>query len=70
MPSLRLKALRDGEEDYELLGLARNAGLSAQVDRIASGVASGWDTWSRDPAVLERARRQIGNLLDATVRSS
>ena len=70
VPSLRLKALRDGEEDYELLGLAKKAGLGAQVNRIASGVASGWDTWSRDPSVLERARLQIGNLLDRTVRSS
>ena len=70
LPSLRLKALRDGEEDYELLGLALKAGLGAQVNKIARGVASGWDTWSRDPAVLERARLRIGALLDARVRPS
>ena len=70
MPSLRLKALRDGEEDYELLGLAKKAGLGAQANRIAGGVASGWDTWSRDPSVLERARLQIGNLLNRAARSS
>jgi hypothetical protein len=40
------------------------------VNRIASGVASGWDTWSRDPSLLERARLQIGNLLNRAARSS
>jgi hypothetical protein len=63
VPSLRLKALRDGEEDYELLGLAQRAGIGARVDAIAGGVARNWDTWSRDPRVLERARIRIGNLL-------
>jgi hypothetical protein len=69
VPSLRLKALRDGEEDYELLGLATRAKLGGQADRIAARVATGWDTWSRDPKALERARLQIGNLLDRSARS-
>jgi hypothetical protein len=64
VPSLRLKALRDGEEDYELLGLAARAGLGDEADAIARGVARDWDEWSRDPRVLERARVRIGNLLD------
>jgi hypothetical protein len=63
VPSLRLKALRDGEEDYELLGLAQRAGVGAQASAIARGVAKNWDTWSRDPQVLERARIRIGNLV-------
>jgi Domain of unknown function (DUF4091) len=64
VPSLRLKALRDGEQDYELLRLAARSSLGPEANRIASGVASNWTTWSRDPAVLERARVRIGNLLD------
>jgi hypothetical protein len=64
VPSLRLKALRDGEEDYELLGLAERGGLADQADAIAAGVARNWDEWARDPRVLERARVRIGNLLD------
>ena len=63
VPSLRLKALRDGEQDYELLGLAQRAGVGAQASAIAKGVARDWDTWSRDPRVLERARIRIGNLI-------
>jgi hypothetical protein len=66
VPSLRLKALRDGEEDYELLGLAQRAGVGTQADAIAHGVAAGWDDWSRSPRALERARVRIGNLLDRT----
>ncbi len=68
VPSLRLKALRDGEEDYELLGLAQRAGVGGQADRIAATVARGWDSWSRNPAVLERARLRIGALLDRRAR--
>jgi hypothetical protein len=36
----------------------------ADAHRIASGVARGWNSWSRDPAVLERARLRIAALLD------
>ena len=66
VPSLRLKALRDGEEDYELLGLAQRAGVGAQANAIAKGVARSWDTWSRDPQVLEQARIRIGDLVART----
>lgn len=66
VPSLRLKALRDGEEDYELLGLAERAGIGPEAGAIAKRVAENWDTWSRSPRVLEAARLRIGNLLART----
>ena len=69
VPSLRLKALRDGEEDFELLGLAQRAGVGPQAAAIARGVAMSWDAWSRDPAVLERARIRIGDLVARATRS-
>jgi hypothetical protein len=69
LPSLRLKALRDGEEDYELLGLAQRAGVGPQATAIARGVATSWDAWSRNPEVLERARIQIGDLVARAIRS-
>jgi hypothetical protein len=64
VPSLRLKALRDGEEDYELLGLAQRVGIGARADAIATGVARDWHAWSRDPRVLERARIRIAELVE------
>lgn len=69
LPSLRLKALRDGEEDYELLGLAQRAGVGPQASAIARRVATSWDAWSRNPEVLERARIQIGDLVARAIRS-
>src|SRR5438105_856864 len=36
--SLRMKGIRDGMEDYELLALATKLGLGAQAKQIASGV--------------------------------
>jgi hypothetical protein len=68
VPSLRLKALRDGEEDYELLGLAQRAGVGSQANAIARSVATSWDAWSRDPGELERARLRIGNLVARALR--
>src|ERR1700748_2195313 len=36
--SLRLKMVRDGMEDYELLAMAKSLGLGAQATQIAQGV--------------------------------
>src|SRR5205823_11586375 len=36
--SVRLKAIRDGMEDYELLAMAKKLGLGAQALQIAQGV--------------------------------
>jgi len=52
--SMRLKALRDGLEDYEYLVLAGEAGTAR-----AAGIASSWTKWETDPAKLAAAREEL-----------
>jgi hypothetical protein len=52
--SMRLKALRDGLEDYEYLVLAGEAGTAR-----ATAIASSWTKWETDPAKLAAAREDL-----------
>ena len=47
-PSLRLKALRDGSEDYEYLALLRRAGQGDAAMKLVQAVARSWFDWERD----------------------
>ena len=52
--SMRLKALRDGLEDYEYLVLAGEAGAAK-----AASIASSWTKWETDPAKVLAAREEL-----------
>ncbi|RPH38100.1 MAG: DUF4091 domain-containing protein, partial [Planctomycetota bacterium] len=56
--SMRLKALRDGLEDYEYLVLAGAAGAEK-----AAAVAKSWTTWETDPAKVAEARDELARLI-------
>jgi hypothetical protein len=62
-PSIRLKYVRDGVEDFDLLALARAAGLPGVEREIGLVGGSEWRGWTTDPAVLEASRRRIGEAL-------
>jgi glycosyltransferase involved in cell wall biosynthesis len=64
VPSMRLKWLRDGVQDYDYLQLLKRHGCADRVAATARTVAASWSDWTKDPAVLERARVRIGSLLD------
>lgn len=61
-PSIRLKWLRDGVDDYEYAVRAAENGQSRRVEQIIGNVAKGWNDWTRDTAVLADARRELGAL--------
>lgn len=63
VPSIRLKVLRDALEDYEYFVIADMAGLSRGILAEVYSVTTGWTQWSEDPAVLEAARENTGNLI-------
>lgn len=56
--SMRLKALRDGLEDYEYLMLAGDAGLAQ-----ASAIAASWTKWETDPAKLSAVREELARII-------
>ena len=62
-PSIRLKWVRDGVDDYDYLRLLDAAGLTTWAGSVIAPVATDWRNWSRDPAAIEAVRRQLGDKL-------
>jgi hypothetical protein len=67
-PSMRLKWLRDGVQDYEYVELLKRAGAGAWALQVAAQAGSSWRNWTRDPNVLEGVRQQLGAALNGTAR--
>jgi hypothetical protein len=68
VPSIRLKWVRDGVEDYDYARLAGHVGAVDDVARIVRSVGQDWQTWSDDAAQLYRARLELAGQLDAAAR--
>jgi hypothetical protein len=62
-PSMRLKWLRDGVDDFDYVDLLKKAGCGDAALKVARSVGQDWHTWTRDPATLEAARIRLGNAL-------
>jgi hypothetical protein len=62
-PGIRLKAIRDGIQDYEYGQMLKNLGQLSVVDTTLLPIATNWSNWSHDPNALENARTQLGQLL-------
>jgi hypothetical protein len=61
--SLRLKGIRDGMEDYELLNLAKKLGLGEKAKAIAQGVFPKTYQATTSPAALDSARAELAGLI-------
>ncbi len=66
VPTIRLKALRDGIEDYEYLALLERIGKRAEAEKIVRGLAESFFKWNPDPAAYEKARVQLARLIDSS----
>ena len=64
-PSMRLKYLRDGVEDYEYVELLKRCGHTNFALSEASRVGRDWTHWTRDHAQLESVRQQLGDKIAA-----
>ena len=62
VPSLRLKALRDGIQDYEYLALLERAGRRAEAEAIVRELTTSFVDWQPDPAAYDRARQRLALL--------
>jgi hypothetical protein len=56
--SIRLEALRDGIEDYELLKLLEKSNPT-RAQLICNSVVTSWTSYTRDPATFRTARAQL-----------
>ncbi|HWR20976.1 MAG TPA: LamG-like jellyroll fold domain-containing protein, partial [Verrucomicrobiae bacterium] len=71
IPSARLKAIRDGVEDYDYLALLKSLGDPTLAQTLAQTLAPAWDSWNHDPAALLAAREQAaGRILHLSGTSS
>ncbi|HYA45481.1 MAG TPA: DUF4091 domain-containing protein, partial [Acidimicrobiales bacterium] len=66
-PTLRLKWIREGIEDYEYAQLARRAGVPNWLEMVRTA-AIDYETWTKDPAVLTQARLRLGRAIEARSR--
>lgn len=70
VPSMRLKWLRDGVDDYDYVQLLKNAGQSSWASQMISQVATDWANWTKDPNLLEEVRKEMGDKLDQLANSN
>jgi hypothetical protein len=60
-PSMRLKYIRDGVEDYEYVQLLKNCGQEAFALDEARKVGRDWSNWTRDASLLESVRERLAS---------
>jgi hypothetical protein len=63
-PGIRLKAIRDGVQDYEYAHILHNLGQDAFVNSTLQPIAASWTNWTHDPNALENARQSLGQKLN------
>jgi hypothetical protein len=63
-PGIRLKAIRDGIQDYEYAQILKSLGQSAFTNSVVQLIATSWSNWTHDPSALEAARQQLGQQLN------
>jgi hypothetical protein len=64
VPSMRLKWVREGVEDYEYIEILKRLGYKNWALTVSRNVGLDWKNWTRDPNVLESARRQLGEEIE------
>ncbi len=64
VPSMRLKWIRDGVDDYDMIQILRDLGDEATALRIARSVGADWSHWTHDIYELEAARQELGNRIE------
>jgi hypothetical protein len=68
-PSMRLKYLRDGIQDFEYVALLKQKNQMDFINSVIKPIAADWRNWTRDHGALEAVRRQAGEQLDRLSRS-
>ncbi len=63
VPTIRLKAVREGIEDYEFLTIARRRGKGAEAERIVRRLTESWFQWDKDPDAYDKARAELAALI-------
>jgi hypothetical protein len=65
-PSMRLKYLRDGVQDYGYIQILKNCGHAEWALQESRRVGRDWMNWTRSPELLELVRIELGNRIAAS----
>jgi hypothetical protein len=60
VPSMRLKWIRDGVEDYEYIEILKQKGRGDWALGISRQAGKDWTNWTQDSSVLESVRQKLG----------
>jgi hypothetical protein len=63
VPSIRLKWLREGVEDYEYGQLLKTLGKREELRATVQNVVKDWYHWTRDANVLGRSRQELAEAI-------
>jgi len=66
-PSMRLKYLRDGIQDYEYVQLLKRFNQTSFINSVIRPIAADWQNWTKDASVLESVRLQAGEQINRIV---
>ncbi len=64
IPSMRIKAVRDGVEDFEYVQILNRLGKQKFALEIAKTAGANWQDWTLDPQILDSARIKLGNAIE------
>jgi hypothetical protein len=64
VPSMRLKWIREGVEDFEYIAILKRLGRGEWALNLARQVGLDWRNWTPDFRVLEHVRRQLGDEIE------
>jgi len=62
-PGIRMKAIRDGIQDYEYAQILKNLGQLSFLNPIVLPIATSWTNWTHSETSLESVRQQLGQQL-------
>jgi Domain of unknown function (DUF4091) len=64
VPSLRVKALRDGVEDFEYVQMLTRLGKGKLALELSKTAGADWQNWTLDPQVLAATRIKLGHAIE------
>jgi hypothetical protein len=70
IPSMRLKWIREGVQDFEYVAILKRLGRGDWALAQARRAGSSWREWTRDPDVLDSVRDQLGDEIERVTGSN
>lgn len=64
VPSMRLKWIREGVEDYEYIEILKRMGQEDWALEVGRSVGADWQNWTKDPQQLANARIKLGEKIE------